>query len=94
MLAFGVGHPEEALPDVRRTEARSAEIETCEGVFRSFQVIAYIVEPAEAVFARNLLTKDNVRAALRYKTKPCGEEVALIVFSLPFSTGAERLAGA
>jgi hypothetical protein len=81
IACVGVGHPEEALPDVRRTEARSAEIETCKGVRRSFQASLYIVEPVKAVFACNLLAKDNVRLALRYKTEPCGEEVALIVFS-------------
>ncbi|EOF6267726.1 hypothetical protein ACK1GW_005010, partial [Salmonella enterica] len=60
-MAVGVGHPEEALPDVRRTEARSTKIDNSDGVFRLFQVKLYSVEPCEAVFACNLFTKDNVR---------------------------------
>lgn len=93
-LAVGVGHPEEALSHLRRTEARSAKIDNCDGVFRLFQVSLYSVEPCEAVLACNLFTKDNVRAALRYKVKPCGPQVAGVVESPAFSRLAERLAGA
>ena len=60
----GVGHPPQSLSDVRRADARSAEIGCCAGVTRSFQVSLYKVEPREAVSARNLLAKDNWRAAL------------------------------
>ena len=62
--ACGVGHPVEPLSDVRRADARSAQIGCCAGVTRSFQVSAYKVEPREAVFAGNLLAKDDWRAAL------------------------------
>jgi hypothetical protein len=48
---------------VRSTEARSAQIERPEGVARSFQVSRYMVEPSEGVLARNLLSKDLVRAS-------------------------------
>lgn len=67
-IVLGVGQPlhdePESLPDMRRADARSAEIDRCEGVARSFHVSVYKVEPSEAVLARNLLTKDDWRAAL------------------------------
>jgi hypothetical protein len=59
----GVGHPVESLSDMRRTEARSAEIERPAGVVLAFQVSENKVDPSEAVFARNLLSKDDIRAA-------------------------------
>lgn len=63
-----VGQPRssdmETLPDVRRTEARSAGIERPDGVPRSFQVSLYKVEPSEAVIARNLLAVEALRLAL------------------------------
>jgi len=60
----GVGHEEEALADVRGTDARSAEINRPEGVARSFHVIVNKVEPSKSVFARNLLTKDRYSGRL------------------------------
>jgi hypothetical protein len=48
---------------VRRTEARSAGINRPAGVALSFQVSVYKVDPSESVFARNLLAKDDARAA-------------------------------
>lgn len=67
-LALGVSHGAgsdelEALSDVRRPEARSAQIERPEGVARAFHVSRYMVEPSERVLARNLLSKERVRAA-------------------------------
>jgi hypothetical protein len=47
---LAVGHPVEALSDVRCADARSAQISSPCGVPRSFQVSLYKVEPAEAVF--------------------------------------------
>jgi hypothetical protein len=57
----GVGQPNkpEALSDVRRADARSAQISSPEGVARCFHVSVYKVEPAEAVLACNLLAKDD-----------------------------------
>jgi hypothetical protein len=52
------------LSDVGRADARSAGIDRPDGVARSFHVSLYKVEPSEAVFARNLLAKDDWRAAL------------------------------
>src|SRR5690606_29187721 len=67
-LALGVfqpfSDPPEPLSDMRRTEARSAGIDRPAGVARSFQVSLYKVEPAKSVFARNLLAKDDWRAAV------------------------------
>ena len=50
MVLLGVGHPVQPLPDVRRTEARSAGINRPAGVTRTFQVSLYKVEPSKAVF--------------------------------------------
>jgi hypothetical protein len=44
---------------VRRTEPRSTEIESPEGVTLSFHVSLYKVEPTKAVFARNLFSKNR-----------------------------------
>jgi hypothetical protein len=57
---------------VRRTEARSAEIERPDGVARSFQVSLNKVEPSKSVLARNLLAKDDARAALSMRWKNAG----------------------
>lgn len=52
-----------------RAEARSAQIRRPEGVVRAFHVSRYKVEPSEAVEARNLLAKDDSRAARVDKVK-------------------------
>ena len=57
---------------MRCAEARSAEIEKPDGVVRSFQVSAYKVEPSKAVLRRNLLAKDDARAALADEPLPGG----------------------
>jgi hypothetical protein len=59
-----LGDPPEPLSDVGRAEARSAGINRPEGVVRTFHVSLYKVEPSKAVFACNLLTKADCRAAL------------------------------
>jgi hypothetical protein len=72
--ALGVGQPdgteEQTLPDVRRPDARSAQIRSPDGVALSFQVSANSVEPREAVRARNLLPKDDDRRALADEREP------------------------
>jgi hypothetical protein len=79
----GVGqpfsNPPEALPDVRRTDARSAEIDRPAGVARCFQVRLYKVEPTKAVFACNLLTKHDCRLALADEVMERGPQVPLII---------------
>jgi len=58
------------LPDVRRTEARSAEIERPCGVVQTFQVSLYKVEPSPTALACNLLSKHDARAALCNEVVP------------------------
>jgi hypothetical protein len=81
--AEAVTHPlcdeEESLSDVRGADARSAEIDRPDGVARTFQTSVYSVEPSEAVARRNLLSKDDWRAALLNETEPGGPEVALVI---------------
>ena len=64
LFVCGVGHPIQPLSDMRRTDARSAQIGRPDGPARSFQVRPYKVEPVEAVRACNLLAKDDWRLAL------------------------------
>src|SRR5690606_22919432 len=61
---IGVGHPPKPLPDVRRTDARSAQIGGPEGISHCFQVSTYSGEPFTSISARNLLSKDNWGSAL------------------------------
>jgi hypothetical protein len=95
-LTLGVCQPlsnkPEALADVRGADARSAQIRHPNGVSRCFQVSAYSVEPAEAVLARNLLSKDNWRMALGDEAIELGPEVTLVGKSCSLSGGAEGLA--
>ena len=58
---LGVGHPEQSLSDMRRADARSAQIEGPHGVSHVFQVSAYSGEPNAAILARNLFSKDRWR---------------------------------
>jgi hypothetical protein len=79
---------------VRRPDARSAGIRSPAGVDLSFQVSTNNVEPAEASRARNLLAKDDCRAALADELEPDGPEVAIVVEAASATGGAEGLAGA
>jgi hypothetical protein len=97
-LVVGVSQPlsnkPEALADVRCADARSAQISRPKGVARCFHVRLYSVEPAEAVLARNLLSKDNWRMALGDEPVELRPEVTLVGKSCSLSGGAEGLAGA
>ena len=84
----------EALADVRGADARSAQICRPDGVARCFQVSVYSVEPAKAVLARNLLSKDDWRAALCDEAVELRPEVPVVVETFALSGGAEGLAGA
>jgi len=79
---------------VRRTDARSAEIERPAGVARAFQVSLYKVEPTEAVFACNLLAKDwdRFRFSVLDEVEPVWPEVPLVSKPASFACRAERLA--
>jgi hypothetical protein len=79
---------------VRGADARSAHICRPDGVARCFHVRLYSVEPLEAVLARNLLSKDDWRAALCDEAVELRPEMALVVEAFALSGGAERLAGA
>jgi hypothetical protein len=59
--AIGVGHPDkpQPLPDVRRADARRAQIRCPDGVARAFHVSANKVEPLEAIRACNLFAKHD-----------------------------------
>jgi hypothetical protein len=89
-----VGHEPETLPDVRGADARSAQIERCEGVVRCFQVSVNKVEPLQRSLARNLLSKDDWRSADFNEVVPCGPEVPLVSEPLSFACSAETLAWA
>lgn len=63
-LVVGVTHPVESVADMRSTDARRRKRDCPEGVTHGFQVSLYKVDPRLAVFARNLFSKDDWRAAL------------------------------
>ena len=96
-VAIGVPHPdgteEDPLSDVRRPDARSAQIRSPDGVALSFQVSANNVEPREASPARNLFAKDDWRAALADEAEPLGPEVALVAEAEAGTGAGEGLAG-
>jgi hypothetical protein len=66
----GVTHPVRSVADVRRTDARSRERHAPEGVTHAFQVSVYKVDPSIDSLARNLLSKDDWRPALRDEVLP------------------------
>jgi len=92
-LAFGVGHPEKALPDVWRADARSAQIGGPDGISQVFQVSTNSGEPFAAKRARNLLSKDRCRAALGDEAVKSGPEVAFVGMALALSRARKRLTG-
>jgi hypothetical protein len=88
-FALAVGHEVEPLPDVRRADARSAQIRRPDGVTLTFQVSRNNVEPSESVAGRNLLPKANVRATLADEPEPCGPEMTLIAEASPLPARTE-----
>jgi hypothetical protein len=92
-LASGVGHPEEALSDVRCAEARSREIGGPDGISQVLQVSANSGEPFASSLARNLLSKDRCRAALGDEAVKSGPEVSLIGMAKSASCARKRLTG-
>jgi hypothetical protein len=63
-LVCGVGQPVEPVSDMRSTDARRRKRDRPDPVSQAFQVILYKVDPRICVAARNLLSKDDCRAAL------------------------------
>lgn len=88
----GVGHPVKTVAPVRRAETRRAKTERPDGVSCSFQVSVNKVEPSASVTGRNLLAKDNARAALADEMEPVRPEVPLVSKPLASACRAERLA--
>jgi hypothetical protein len=93
-LTTGAGHEVKPLSELRRTEPRSAEIFRPEGIVLTFHVSLYKVEPCKAVRARNLLSKDNARAADADEVMPVRPDVPLVNKPISFACLAERLARA
>jgi len=79
---------------VRRADARSAQIGGPDGISHRFQVSAYSGEPKAAILARNLLSKDDWRAALVNETPEGRPQVAFVGISLALSGATEGLARA
>jgi hypothetical protein len=77
---------------VRRTDARRRERDRPEGVTHGFQVSVYKVDPRVAVFACNLLSKDNCRLALFDEVVEGWPQVPLVIKPSSFACRAERLA--
>jgi hypothetical protein len=75
MLA-GLGHTPskevEPLPDMRCADARSRDIGRPDGVANPFQVRRNKVKPSDLKRPRNLLAKDDWRAALLDEPVPGG----------------------
>jgi hypothetical protein len=92
-FASGVGHPVEPLPDVRRADARSAQICGPDSISHRFQVSAYSGDPSSPSLARNLFSKDDWRAALRDEASELGPQVTLVFISASFACDGEWLAG-
>jgi hypothetical protein len=91
-LTLGVCHPVEAVSDVRSTDARSRERDRPDPVSHGFQVSLYKVDPRVCVLARNLLSKDDCRAALLDEPEPGWPKVPLVIKPCAFACRAERLA--
>ncbi|SPR97370.1 hypothetical protein CBM2634_A170100 [Cupriavidus taiwanensis] len=88
----GVGHPVQPVSDVRGTDARSRERDRPDPVSQSFQVSLYKVDPRICVLARNLLSKDDCRAALADEVEEVRPKVPLISKRKSCACLAERLA--
>jgi len=91
--AIGVGHPEQPLPDVRRADARSAQIGGPDLIAHRFQVSAYSGEPSTSIRARNLLSKQNWRSALADESEPLWPKMPRVICSAPLPRRREGLAG-
>ena len=93
-IAFGVGHPEQPLPDVRGARARSAQIGGPDAISQRFQVSSYSGEPLAPSLARNLFSKDDWRSTLFDEEMPVRPEVPLVSSPQAATCRAERLARA
>jgi hypothetical protein len=92
----GVGHadPVESLPDMRRPDARSAQIGSRPGISHTFQVSEHSGEPFSPSLARNLFAKNRCRSALADEPVELWPQVPGVCGSRAFAGDAEGLAGA
>jgi hypothetical protein len=93
-LAWGVCQKEKPLPDVRRADARSAQIGGPDRISQRLQVSANSGEPLAAKTTRNLFSKECWRTALGENSEEMRPEVPIIGKSLLASGAGERLARA
>jgi len=91
-LAVGVGHPEESVSDVRRTDARRRKRDGPEGVTHGFHVSVYKVDPRLDSLARNLFSKDDWRFALLDEPGKSWPKVPWVLKPSSSACRAERLA--
>jgi hypothetical protein len=88
-----LGDKPKPLPDVRRADARSAQIGSPAGISQIFQVKTYSGEPFAPIRARNLLAKHRCRSALGDESMKSGPKVALVGVALSFASARKRLTG-
>ncbi len=86
-----VGQPVKSLADVRRGDARSAQIGSCPSITHSFQVSEYSGEPLATILACNLLAKHDWRLPGVDEITEDGPEVPFVFFTETFARDAERL---
>jgi hypothetical protein len=65
-----------------------------DGVVVRFQIVINTIEPHTSVRARNLLSKDDCRAALAEELEPDRPKIARIGFTTRTARNAPRLTGA
>jgi hypothetical protein len=75
---MGVGHPPQALADVRRPNARRCKIGGPNGTANSFQRSSYSSEPNNSILARNLFAKPHWKACASDESIHLRPEVASI----------------
>jgi hypothetical protein len=81
------------LPDVRRPDARSAQIGGPDGISQSFHVSAYSGEPFTSISACNLFSKHRCRFALGDERVKSGPQVPSIGMAFSLSSARKRLTG-
>jgi hypothetical protein len=79
------------LPDVRGTDARSAQIGSPDFISQCFQVRTYSIEPFTSKFARNLFSSDDWRTADLDVAEHVRPEVSVVIGSFAFACGGEGL---
>ena len=96
-FATGVGQlctEEEAISPVRCSDTTSWHNGGPDGIAKLFQVITHSREPLPDSLARNLLSKDSCRAALRDEASPDRPQMSNVICTELLAGRTERLAGA